>query len=178
MIENGSKIPYLYEPQFLLNGDQLIYSFASMPDFFVYDLKDKSLEKKMLPKSALANVEAEPIEDFDGVSINDINSTMIGMRYSINSVQHFQPVWDKYREVYYRISKVKDTKGSNDFLVKRFGNHVLTVLDSDFNFLGEIKLPDNFDASVLVTKDRILIPLKSQSVENTFELGELKIDGI
>lgn len=177
LIKNGTQIPYLYDIQALWNGSNLIYSFPATPDLFVHNPSSETLSRKSVKDGALSDVIAEPIEDFKGVTFEDINSTMIGMNYSINSVQHFQPIWDPYRKLYYRVSKVKDTQGEKSLMVKRFGNHVLTIFDEEFDMLWEGEYPTNFDATVLVTKDKLLVPLKDQESEDRFQLGTIELNG-
>ncbi|MFT6871980.1 MAG: hypothetical protein ACJAVN_000985 [Roseivirga sp.] len=171
--ENGVNIPYLYDVQTLWNGKELVYTFAASPSIFVYSPSSKSISEKVLPNSALANVTAKPLENFKGVRFDNVESTMVGMAYSINSVQHFQPIWDPYRKLYYRISKVKDTDGNKAFPPKRYGNHVLTIYNEDFQMVGEAKLPEDFDATVLVTKDKLLVPLKTQDKEEELRFGRI-----
>ena len=176
--ENGVNIPYLYDVQTLWNGKELIYSFAASPNLFVYNPSSESVSKKVLPKDAKANVTAKPLKNYNGVRFGDTESTMVGMAYGINSVQHFQPVWDPYRKLYYRISKIKDTEGNKAFLPKRYGNHVLTIYNDDFQMVGEASWPEDFDATVLVTKDKVLVPLKSQDKEDELRFGRVILTGV
>ena len=176
--ENGVNIPYLYDVQTLWNGKELIYSFAASPNLFVYNPSSESVSKKVLPKDAKANVTAKPLKNYNGVRFGDTESTMVGMAYGINSVQHFHPVWDPYRKLYYRISKIKDTEGNKAFLPKRYGNHVLTIYNDDFQMVGEASWPEDFDATVLVTKDKVLVPLKSQDKEDELRFGRVILTGV
>lgn len=175
--ENGVSIPYLYDVQTLWNGKELIYSFAASPSLFVYNPSSESVSEKMLPTDALASVTAKPLENFEGVKFGNVKSTMKGMAYSINAVQHFQPIWDSYRKLYYRISKIKDTEGNESFPPKRYGNHVLTIYNEAFEMVGESSWPEDFDATILVTKHKLLVPLKSQNVEEELKLGRIILTG-
>lgn len=176
--KNGLNIPYLYDIQNLWNGKELVYSFAASPSLFVYNSSSESISEKVLPTDALASVVAKPLESFEGVKFGNVKSTMKGMAYGINAVQHFQPVWDPYRKLYYRVSKIKDTKGNESFLVKRYGNHVLTVYNEDFQMVGEAPLPEDFDVTVLVTKEKLLVPLKSNDIEDELRFGLIILNGL
>ncbi|NVK44468.1 MAG: DUF4221 family protein [Oceanospirillaceae bacterium] len=175
--ENGTQIPYLYDIQTLWNGSEIVYSFPASPEIFVFNLSSNKLKKQVVTAGSLSDGFAKPLEGFKGVSLENIEASMKGTSYSINSVQHFQPIWDPYRKLYYRVSKVKDTQGEKSLMVKRFGNHVLTIFDEEFDILWEGEYPANFDATVLVTKDKLLVPLKDQESEDRFQLGTIELNG-
>ena len=115
--------------------NQLIVSFASVPDIYVYDLNtDKVIRKESVKSNYIDQV--DPYEECD---FNDVERYFTYLK----SVGKYQSIeYDKYRDLYYRIINLPqegDPNGQrNQDIVMPFS---IMMLDKDFNILTEKKFP-------------------------------------
>lgn len=174
--ENGANLPFLYKQQVTILPKGLIYGFAVTPEIFLYEpTKNKDLVT-VTPELKESKDYAKPISDFSGVSTSNLESTRKALLFFEHSAQHFPIVWDKYRKLYYRISKTETNEEQKDYRghrIRRFGHHYLSIFNQEFDVLTEVKLPVDFDARILITQNSVLFPLKDPESENSFKLGQL-----
>lgn len=143
---------------------QLVYSFASQPDLYVYE------GEKLVSRHPAASDSVHEPTPFPDDSIGNIAFTM---RYLVTVPRYGKVLYDPYRKIYYRVAYHASGYYSDDGTTTRrpFDRPwSIIVLDEHFTKLGEW----NFDPSVYafsplyVSREGLLVPHRETDNSDTY----------
>lgn len=121
------------------NGKEFIYSFYFDEDIYIVSIDHKKIERKKIKSKYINNIKMP----------NDYNQGLdlqTGFRESCERSNYGNLLYDKYRDVYYRIAfpqtEIED-KQINTMELMRYGRKVFSIiiLDNQFNIIGETLFP-------------------------------------
>lgn len=179
--DSGSDLPFLYQMNMTLTEEKAVFNFGV--DSKIYECPINSLNnpKKVqsyFSEESKTNFSITPLEGYNGMSFSDLKSTEKGIRFFEHSAQYFPIYWDKYRNLYYKISKEKtqeSQKSSKGHRIRRFGHHYISIFNEDFDLITEKRLPPNFDAKIIVLEKHIIFPIKDPPNESTLTFGTMEL---
>lgn len=143
---------YVYSPVRTVGENaKLIYSFDDIEDIFIYDIHSGKYETKKLEVPFFKKNQV-----FDQSKSTDFN--YISKYYTEND-RFVNMIYDKYRNLYYRILSKSIKYENNDGTINRAQDKPFSILiyDNHFNFIKEITFPSrkyNF-TTIYVTKDNV-----------------------
>ena len=158
------------------DGNHFIYSFSFSEDIYVASIDHKTITKKLVKSRYIDKV--VPLDDYGNFTFKDW----------CERAEYGNLLYDKYRNVYYRIARPKTEVPSGltdreyldlfDYGRKCFS---IIILDKDFNIIGETLFPDYTYNSCMafVHKDGLYISSSHAFSENynddnlTFQRFEL-----
>lgn len=116
------------------DGKRFIYSFYFDEDIYVTSMNQKNIERYNVKSKYINKVEY--IDDFGRMTMEQI----------CELANYGNLIYDKYRNVYYRIAypKTKLEKNINGIELRTYGrkNFSIIILDDKFNIIGETLFPD------------------------------------
>lgn len=133
------------------NGKEFIYSFYYDEDIYITSIDQKTIQRKKV-KSDYVNKIVLP---------DDHNQTLdlqSSLKRSCESSNYGKLLYDKYRNVYYRIAypETEIEKGVNCIELMQYGRKVFSViiLDKDFNKIGETLFPEyQYNADMIFIRE-------------------------
>lgn len=143
-----------FEPSYCLNDDnQLVVGFGIVDELDIYDLSGKHL-KSVIAKSKF-------VEKFIPLDKNAPRTRKTSMKYSITRNKYVSIIYDKYRNLYYRIVQLGQELENDDGTINDFGENPwsIIVMDEDFEVIDEIKMPrkiHNFN-EIMVCREGLLV---------------------
>ncbi len=144
---------------------ELIYSFPSCHDLFVYDtsgtlLKTVNCKSKFIHK--FEPLKKEKYHDIPAI----IDAYSYNARYS-------DFIYDKYRKTYYRIvlhklNKLDKNNHKNDFRKRKWS---VMILDEELQFIAEVMVPeDQFLKRLFVLEEGLALKPIADNDNNTFNI--------
>lgn len=116
------------------DGNRFIYSFYFDEYIYVASINHKEIKRIKAGSRYIKNIEY--IDDFGRTSIEK----------SCELANYGNLIYDKYRNVYYRIAypKTEIEKDIKGYELREYGrkNFTIIILDKDLNIIGETKFPD------------------------------------
>lgn len=127
-----------------------LFSFPASHYLYVYDMKKNVTEsfyagsKFVKGISSYSNNIDEPFDDNESI------------RHYISNSSYGAIVYDKYRNLYYRVVEMPQKDGNDEF--KNLKQLSIIILDESFNIVGETSFAEPYGSTILVTPDGLLIP--------------------
>lgn len=146
LFRSGINYGILDKPSIIDLEDQLVYSFPNHSTIYVYDFNDSSISANEVKSTKIESV----------VEINQNGGLRDIMKSSIRSNTYHPITYDKYRNLYYRVIRVKnETKNENEYF--------LQIIDNQFKVVKEINLPNDkiYQNTYKVTKEGLYFQLMS-----------------
>lgn len=146
LFRSGINYGILDKPSIIELEDRLVYSFPNHSTIYVYDFNDSSITANKVNSTKIESV----------VDINQNGSLRDIIKSSFRSNRYHPITYDKFRDLYYRVFRVKDeTKDEHEYF--------LQIIDNQFNVLKEINLPDDkvYQNRYEVTKEGLYFQLMS-----------------
>jgi hypothetical protein len=146
LFRSGINYGILDKPSIIELEDRLVYSFPNHSTIYVYDFQDSTISANEVKSNKIESV----------VEINQNGSLRDIIKSSFRSNRYHPITYDKYRDLYYQVFRVKDeTKDEHEYF--------LQIIDNQFNVLKEINLPDDkvYQNRYEVTKEGLYFQLMS-----------------
>lgn len=146
LFRSGINYGILDKPSIIELEDRLVYSFPNHSTIYVYDFNDSSITANKVNSTKIESL----------VDINQNGSLRDIIKSSFRSNRYHPITYDKFRDLYYRVFRVKDeTKDEHEYF--------LQIIDNQFNVLKEINLPDDkvYQNRYEVTKEGLYFQLMS-----------------
>lgn len=168
---------YAFNSYGVLNeNNQLIFSFEIDPNLYVYN---KDSFTAILP--AKSRYLDDGFEEFDTTQVMDLNYVS---KYQIISGKYSQIIYDKFRNLYYRMVHHKQQHENPDGTINEYFDKEwsIIIMDASFNILDEIKMESRkyYFNNILVTQDGLLISnnheLNAHYTPNKFSFSLFKIE--
>lgn len=138
-------------PDFCIKDNSIIYSFRNSSDIYKWKENQKKLYKYQI-ECKNANGLSQPL------AMNHKN-----IMPSIKSSKYYRVIYDKYRDIFYRIYKEENKQKNSKALS---GNYHLIILTNEFEKLKEIPLgKDIYPFSAHVTKKGLIFALKAKEMK-------------
>ncbi len=153
---------YVYSPVRTVGENaKLIYSFDDSEDIFIYDIQSGKYETKKLEAPFF-----EKNQVFEKSKNSDFN--YIAKYYTEND-RFVNIIYDRYRNLYYRILSKRIKYENNDGTINRAQDKPFSILiyDNKFNFIKELSFPSRkYDfTTIYATKDNVKL-FTSNEYEN------------
>ena len=149
------------------NGKEFIYSFYFEEDIYIASLDHKQIERKKIKSRYIKNIKTP----------NDYNQGLdlqTGFRESCERSNYGNLLYDKYRDVYYRIAfpqtEIEDEK-INTMELMRYGRKVFSIiiLDNQFNIIGETLFPEyTYNSNLIFIREDGIYISNSHFMNPTF----------
>ncbi|RUA33767.1 MAG: hypothetical protein DSY77_08595 [Bacteroidetes bacterium] len=146
LFRSGINYGILDKPSIIELEDRLVYSFPNHSTIYVYDLKDSSISANMVKSKKIDSV----------VDINQNGTLRDVMKSSLLGDTYHPIIYDKFRDLYYRVIRVIDeTKDEKEYY--------LQIINNEFKVLEEIELPDDkvYQNRYEVTREGLYFQLMS-----------------
>jgi hypothetical protein len=146
LFRSGINYGILDKPSIIELEDRLVYSFPNHSTIYVYDFQDGTISANEVKSNKIESV----------VEVNQNGSLRDIIKSSFRSNRYHPITYDKYRDLYYRVFRVKDeTKDEHEYF--------LQIINNQFNVLKEINLPDDkvYQNRYEVTKEGLYFQLMS-----------------
>jgi hypothetical protein len=121
-----------------MNKNSIFVSFAADHDINGYSFSDK-LQTQFYAGSSLINT----IKPFSESKRSPIDENQ-AWKWYLENPSYEGILYDKYKNLYYRIARLPQ----KDYNLNEKGNHkpiIITVLNENLEYLGEVKLPENIN---------------------------------
>lgn len=140
-------------PQITNANNCIVISFKKSHDFFIYYPLNDSL--------SVINCKSNYIQHFKIFIDSNLYFIDKVKKYNFEEPAYFPIIYDKYRNVYYRIvkhrSKMENVNSNNEN--SNYSDWSIIILNKSFEFIGEQKFNGNIWAKhILPVPDGILIP--------------------
>lgn len=135
------------------NKEVLVFSFPASNELYTYDIKTKELTERQGGSNTFKNI--IPFSNDLTLPIAKIKEEVTA--YYFENYSYASIAYDKTNKLYYRMVEYPnpDYGRENDYSKPRG----IIILDEDFTFLGESKLPDIvYSPQIMVTSNEIIIP--------------------
>lgn len=162
--ENSRFLCDYYDPRFLINNkNEIVYFFPFIDSIYVIDIATNN-QKSYYLNSKYKN-DRNKITAPDSLKIYDFNYQE---KYIKNFLQYLKIFFDSYRNYYYIIvihpMNHENEDGTFTSLVDAPWS--LMILDTNFNILDELKMPDNISKyGLMINKDGIAMNNKNLNTE-------------
>lgn len=134
--------------QILVKGDSIIYNFANSSNIYVYDRMIQQVNEYDVKSEYTHNLSANIDKSADMKEVFD---------HYLHSLFFHNVQYDHYRNLYYRIH----TDNSEDKSAFNGKETYLTIINSKFEKVDEIQLPENTYPIYNITKKGLLfVPMK------------------
>jgi hypothetical protein len=146
LFRSGINYGILDKPSIIELENRLVYSFPNHSTIYVYDFNDSSITANKVKSTKIESL----------VEINQNGSLRDIIKSSFRSNRYHPIAYDKFRDLYYRVFRVKnDITDENEYF--------LQIIDNQFNVLKEMNLPDDkvYQNRYEVTKEGLYFQLMS-----------------
>ncbi len=142
------------------NKKEKIFSFPIDHNLYIYDSSGNFIKK--------VNAKSKYINDFIPIPENNVNNLSAIITAQNKTALYTDIMFDKYRNLYYRISWHEVTPKEEGKVAQRAdGSWSIIVIDNDFTVLSEIFFPGNFNTKTpIITKEGIILATPNSQNNN------------
>jgi len=146
LFRSGINYGILDKPSIIELENRLVYSFPNHSTIYVYDFNDSSITANKVNSTKIESL----------VEINQNGSLRDIIKSSFRSNRYHPITYDKYRDLYYRFTRVKNE-------IKDENEYYLQIIDNKFEIIKEIYFPyEKVDGNRYeVTKEGLYFQLMS-----------------
>lgn len=123
--------------EFTQSNDKLLTVFPVLSSLFIFNLTDNSTQ--VIGGEPSVGASRTDLLDWQSCNVDDVK-----MRHYVENVQFHKLIYDSYRDLYYRFhhGDAKSKKADGTFKTINDKDQMLTVFNSSFEIIEEIKLDD------------------------------------
>ncbi len=152
-MQDGNIWKSFYPYYCINNKNEIIVTFATSPEIFIYNEDGELIETK--------NIKSSYIDNFKPIPTENTYQKSTSIEYETTRSRYSLVIYDKYRDLYYRFAVHPQESVNDDGSVNQYNSNKwsIMVLNSDFELIKEILMEKNkyIIHSAVLTKEGLLI---------------------